>query len=104
MGTLPKAAACSIAIRTSCGTESVALCRVSTAFNCKYCHTSVHVCREMEEIANSFAEAGVPRGFHDAAAELYSSLAHHRSRDVEPGLASTKRLAQEILDGKGSKL
>ena len=39
---------------------------------------------EMEEIAASFASAGLPAGFHEAAAELYERLAPFKDR-TDPG-------------------
>lgn len=43
---------------------------------------------EMEEIASSFADAGLPDGFHRAAAEIYRSLAAYK--DAEPGPTLTE--------------
>ncbi len=40
---------------------------------------------EMEEIAATFEAAGMPRGFHEAAGEVYSRLREYR--DVEPAPA-----------------
>jgi len=42
---------------------------------------------EMEEIAATFAAAGVPRGFHAAAAELYGRLARFKDAGEPPALA-----------------
>jgi 3-hydroxyisobutyrate dehydrogenase-like beta-hydroxyacid dehydrogenase len=42
---------------------------------------------EMEEVAVTFAEAGLPSGFHQAAAELYRRLAGFRSRAETPALS-----------------
>jgi 3-hydroxyisobutyrate dehydrogenase-like beta-hydroxyacid dehydrogenase len=36
---------------------------------------------EMEEIAATFASAGLPSGFHDASARIYESLASYKDRD-----------------------
>lgn len=41
---------------------------------------------EMEEIAATFRAAGVPGGFHDAAAEIYDRLAHFKDAAPAPGL------------------
>lgn len=41
---------------------------------------------EMEEIAATLAEAGLPAGFHQAAAELYRRLAHYKDRADPPPL------------------
>ncbi|HMP41822.1 MAG TPA: DUF1932 domain-containing protein, partial [Roseiflexaceae bacterium] len=42
---------------------------------------------EMEEIAATFAAAGLPDGFHLAAAELYTRLAHFKDAATIPELA-----------------
>lgn len=42
---------------------------------------------EMEEIAATMAEAGLPAGFHQAAAELYRRLADYKDRADPPPLA-----------------
>lgn len=47
---------------------------------------------EMEEIAASFASAGLPAGFHEAAAELYQRLAPFKDR-TDPGPA-----VQEVIE------
>lgn len=39
---------------------------------------------EMHEIARTFAEAGLPPGFHEAAAEVYRRLAPYRDADPLP--------------------
>ena len=41
---------------------------------------------EMDEIATTFAAAGMPSGFHEAAAEVYRSLAGLKDADPLPGL------------------
>ncbi|MEM7284838.1 MAG: DUF1932 domain-containing protein [Actinomycetota bacterium] len=46
---------------------------------------------EMEEIAATFATAGLPDGFHLAAADVYRALAAFKDRTPGPGLA-------EVLD------
>jgi 3-hydroxyisobutyrate dehydrogenase-like beta-hydroxyacid dehydrogenase len=43
---------------------------------------------EMEEIADSFAAAGLPDGFHRAAAEVYRRTPHAEGDDVEVVLAA----------------
>jgi 3-hydroxyisobutyrate dehydrogenase-like beta-hydroxyacid dehydrogenase len=42
---------------------------------------------EMEEIAATFAAAGLPSGFHEAAADLYSRLDAYRDADPPPSTA-----------------
>jgi 3-hydroxyisobutyrate dehydrogenase-like beta-hydroxyacid dehydrogenase len=42
---------------------------------------------EMEEIAATFAGAGLPGGFHQAAADLYRRLAKFKEQDTTPELA-----------------
>lgn len=41
---------------------------------------------EMHEISNTFTDAGLPAGFHGAAAEIYERLAEFKGRDAAPGL------------------
>ncbi len=41
---------------------------------------------EMEEIAATFAGAGLPGGFHQAAAEVFARLADFKGRDPQPEL------------------
>lgn len=43
---------------------------------------------EMEEIAATFADAGLPDGFHLAAAEVYERLAEFKDADPGPDLAA----------------
>jgi 3-hydroxyisobutyrate dehydrogenase-like beta-hydroxyacid dehydrogenase len=47
---------------------------------------------EMEEIAATFAAAGLPSGFHDAAADVYGRLADLRDRDDVTVADVTERL------------
>jgi 3-hydroxyisobutyrate dehydrogenase-like beta-hydroxyacid dehydrogenase len=42
---------------------------------------------EMQEIAATFAEAGMPEGFHAAAADIYQRLADFKGREQTPALA-----------------
>ena len=39
----------------------------------------------MEELSKAFEEAGLPGGFHEAAAEIYSRLSEYK--DVAPEVA-----------------
>ncbi len=67
---------------------------------------------EMEEIASTFEAAGVPRGFHAAAAELYRRLAGLSGAAALPALAAvlaaaggggTARVADgQVADGPGA--
>jgi len=41
---------------------------------------------EMDEIAATFAGAGVPAGFHEAAGEIYRRLAHFKTEPAQPAL------------------
>jgi hypothetical protein len=41
---------------------------------------------EMEEIAATFAAAGLPAGFHDAAADLYERLAGYKDAPAAPSV------------------
>ncbi|MCI0394290.1 MAG: DUF1932 domain-containing protein [Chloroflexi bacterium] len=43
---------------------------------------------EMEEIAATFEEAGMPGGFHEASADIYRRLAHFKDPAVTPSLAA----------------
>ncbi len=51
---------------------------------------------EMREIASTLATAGSQRGFHDAAAEVYSKLAGFKDAEVTPELAV---VLQAVLSG-----
>lgn len=55
---------------------------------------------EMEEIASSFAAVGLPRGFHLAAAELYSRLAALREHPATP---RPEEVVSLLLDRDGAK-
>ena len=46
---------------------------------------------EMNEIASTFWEAGLPRGFHQAAGEIYQRMAEFKDAAKEPAL-------EEVLD------
>ncbi len=41
---------------------------------------------EMDEIAATFTEAGVPAGFHEAAGEIFRRLAHFKEEPEQPSL------------------
>ncbi|RIK31992.1 MAG: phosphogluconate dehydrogenase [Anaerolineae bacterium] len=41
---------------------------------------------EMQEIADTFQEAGLPNGFHQAAAEIYQRMAHFKDSSQTPAL------------------
>ena len=41
---------------------------------------------EMDEIAETFAEAGMPSGFHEAAGEIYQRIAHLKDAEKTPEL------------------
>jgi hypothetical protein len=51
---------------------------------------------EMEEIAATFASAGLPDGFHLAAAEVYRHLEQFKDDPDAPGGAE---LARHLLEG-----
>jgi 3-hydroxyisobutyrate dehydrogenase-like beta-hydroxyacid dehydrogenase len=51
---------------------------------------------EMDEVAASFAQAGMPIGFHRAAAEIYQRLADFRDRTTTPALSE---VLTALLDG-----
>jgi len=42
---------------------------------------------EMEEIAASFEDAGLPGGFHQAAAEIYRRLESYKDTSAPPSVA-----------------
>ncbi len=46
---------------------------------------------EMDEIAETFAEAGLPSGFHEAAGEIYQRIADFKGRDETPKLEDVLR-------------
>lgn len=55
---------------------------------------------EMEQIARTFAQAGLPAGFHDAAGEVYRRLAGYKDAATPPSLeeaiaALLKRVTRE---------
>jgi 3-hydroxyisobutyrate dehydrogenase-like beta-hydroxyacid dehydrogenase len=54
---------------------------------------------EMEEISATFTEAGVPGGFHAAAATLYKRIAHFKDAESTPALESV--LAALVEDNTG---
>ena len=39
---------------------------------------------EMQEIADTFRQAGMPSGFHEAAGKIYASLGHFKNEPVKP--------------------
>jgi hypothetical protein len=45
----------------------------------------------MEEIAGSFAAAGLPDGFHRAAGEVYQRLESFKDRTTPPSMAEVTR-------------
>lgn len=49
---------------------------------------------EMEEIAASFEAAGLPEGFHRAAAEVYRRLESFKNRATPPSMAEVTRAIQ----------
>lgn len=53
---------------------------------------------EMEEIATTFADAGLPGGFHAAAAEIYAALAEFRDRSDVDLAEVLERLASPATD------
>ena len=44
-------------------------------------------CGEMDEIAATFARAGLPAGFHEAAGEIYRRISHFKEGPDQPSLA-----------------
>ena len=55
---------------------------------------------EMHEIAATFAEVGLPAGFHEAAADIYGRLAHFKDADATPELAA---VLDSLLGERGSE-
>jgi len=50
---------------------------------------------EMEEIAQAFAAVGLPRGFHEAAADIYRRLEGYKDTAVPPPVEeATRRLLE----------
>lgn len=54
---------------------------------------------EMEEIAGTFRRAGVPDGFHNAAAEIYRRLAHFKNSIERPDLETILDALTRSADG-----
>ncbi len=54
---------------------------------------------EMEEVAATFAEAGMPGGFHRAAADIYRRLADFRDQARTPSLSE---ILTALLGGEGT--
>ncbi len=46
---------------------------------------------EMEEIADTFASAGLPEGFHRAAADIYRRMADYKDADTPPTVEDAAR-------------
>ena len=46
---------------------------------------------EMREIASTFAAAGLPEGFHEAAAEVFERMAHWKDAPTPPSLADVQK-------------
>lgn len=55
---------------------------------------------EMEEIAATFQAAGLPGGFHLAAAEIYTRLADFKEQEEVPALTAVLE-ALLLVPGKG---
>jgi len=46
---------------------------------------------EMREIASTFAAAGLPEGFHEAAAEIFERMAHWKDAPTPPSVAEVQK-------------
>ena len=46
---------------------------------------------EMREIASTFATAGLPEGFHEAAAEIFERMAHWKDAPTPPSVAEVQK-------------
>jgi hypothetical protein len=46
---------------------------------------------EMREIASTFTAAGLPQGFHEAAAEVFERMAHWKDAPTPPSLADVQK-------------
>jgi hypothetical protein len=55
---------------------------------------------EMRQIADTFADAGLPDGFHRAAAEVYARLSEYKDADPPPDLTEVARAL--LHDSTGS--
>ncbi|MFA9402161.1 MAG: DUF1932 domain-containing protein [Anaerolineales bacterium] len=54
---------------------------------------------EMDEIAATFAGAGVPAGFHEAAGEIFRRLAHFKAEPEQPSLAEVlEALVSDLVE------
>src|SRR5262249_412193 len=58
---------------------------------------------EMEEIAATFAAAGLPDGFHRAAAEVYQRLPRHQGAAEPPPTGEAGVRAGEVCAGAGPR-
>jgi 3-hydroxyisobutyrate dehydrogenase-like beta-hydroxyacid dehydrogenase len=56
---------------------------------------------EMKEIATTFARAGLPDGFHLAAADIYGRLADFKGREVAPELAEVLSALLDVKEQGG---
>ena len=65
----------------TCTTESIAAARAALSKGWRWIG-------EMEEIAQTFAAAGLPDGFHEAAAEIYRRVPARGRRRRQPGARS----------------
>ena len=54
---------------------------------------------EMEEIAATFAAAGLPAGFHEACAAIYDRLGRYKNGTATPSMAEVA----EVLGGSISR-
>jgi 3-hydroxyisobutyrate dehydrogenase-like beta-hydroxyacid dehydrogenase len=52
---------------------------------------------EMEEIAATFAGAGMPDGFHEAAADLYRRLAAFKDQETTPALTEVMTALRDVV-------
>jgi len=55
---------------------------------------------EMEEMADTYEANGLPRGFHEAAAEIYRRLAHYKD---DPNAPAGGELAKELLKEESAR-
>jgi 3-hydroxyisobutyrate dehydrogenase-like beta-hydroxyacid dehydrogenase len=59
---------------------------------------------EMEEISATFAEAGLPGGFHAAAADLYRRIARFKDAPDTPALEEVLEALVQVAETRGEKV
>merc|ERR1712232_1184484 len=58
---------------------------------------------EMEEISAAYAVKGLPGGFHSAAADVFTRLAHLKDSTDTEGALKLEKVGMDIIEKKGTK-